>query len=337
MARPRVFVSSTYYDLKHIRASLENFIESLGFDPILFEQGDIAYTHDVPLDESCYREVNAADIFVLLVGGRYGSRASDDDRKPPESFFEQYNSVTKKELDAAIRHDIPVYVLVDSAVNAEYRTYVKNKGNDKIHYAHVDSVNVFVLLEQIHAQRRNNPIHTFERFADIENWLREQWAGLFREHLQRKSKQQPLEALSRQVEMLQAVSDTLKRYMEVVVEKVSPEKSEEVFAEATARFEEQRQLKKFGENDWVHYVRVRTGLDLAAIRKAMEDATSFDNCCDLICAAGVPESDVVFLRQALIRDPAMRVCFNEALDVLGKKGFSFRKSSLVMDDPDADQ
>lgn len=36
MARPRVFVSSTYYDLKHIRASLENFIESLGFDAVLF-------------------------------------------------------------------------------------------------------------------------------------------------------------------------------------------------------------------------------------------------------------------------------------------------------------
>ena len=35
MARPRVFVSSTYYDLKHIRASLENFIESLGFDAVL--------------------------------------------------------------------------------------------------------------------------------------------------------------------------------------------------------------------------------------------------------------------------------------------------------------
>lgn len=41
MARPKVFVSSTYYDLKHIRASMEVFIESLGFDAILFEKGDI--------------------------------------------------------------------------------------------------------------------------------------------------------------------------------------------------------------------------------------------------------------------------------------------------------
>ena len=47
MAKPRVFVSSTYYDLKHLRSSLENFVESLGFEPVLSEKGDIAYAPDV--------------------------------------------------------------------------------------------------------------------------------------------------------------------------------------------------------------------------------------------------------------------------------------------------
>ena len=46
MARPRVFVSSTYYDLKHIRASLDLFIEQLGYESVLSEKGDIAYAHD---------------------------------------------------------------------------------------------------------------------------------------------------------------------------------------------------------------------------------------------------------------------------------------------------
>jgi len=73
MARPRVFVSSTYYDLKHLRSSLENFVESLGFDPVLSEKGDIAYLPDVPLDESCYREVRNADIYVLIVGGSWAA------------------------------------------------------------------------------------------------------------------------------------------------------------------------------------------------------------------------------------------------------------------------
>ena len=52
MAKPRVFISSTYYDLKHVRSSLENFVESLGFEAILSEKGSITYSHDIPLDES---------------------------------------------------------------------------------------------------------------------------------------------------------------------------------------------------------------------------------------------------------------------------------------------
>ena len=51
MARPRVFISSTFYDLKHVRASLDLFIEGLGYDSILSEKGDIAYTPDRALRE----------------------------------------------------------------------------------------------------------------------------------------------------------------------------------------------------------------------------------------------------------------------------------------------
>ena len=62
MARPRIFVSSTYYDLKYIRSSLELFIESLGFEPVLSEKGDVPYTPYQALDESHYRESASADL-----------------------------------------------------------------------------------------------------------------------------------------------------------------------------------------------------------------------------------------------------------------------------------
>ena len=95
MAKPRVFISSTYYDLKHLRSSLENFIELIGYDPVLSEKGDIAYLPDIPLDESCYREVQNADIYVLIIGGRYGSEASQDKSKLSKTFYERYESITK--------------------------------------------------------------------------------------------------------------------------------------------------------------------------------------------------------------------------------------------------
>src|SRR3989442_14913498 len=100
MARPRVFLSSTYYDRKYIRAELEGFIESLGFEPVLSEKGHIAYLFDQPLDESCYREARDADIFVLLVGGRYGSAASNQHVLNP-TFHDRYDSITRKEYAAA--------------------------------------------------------------------------------------------------------------------------------------------------------------------------------------------------------------------------------------------
>ena len=101
MARPRIFVSSTYYDLKHIRSSLELFIESLGFEPVLSEKGDIPYNPDHPLDESCYREAGTADLFVLVVGGRYGSEISGSDTKSQIKFYDHYESITKKEFESA--------------------------------------------------------------------------------------------------------------------------------------------------------------------------------------------------------------------------------------------
>jgi hypothetical protein len=93
LANPRVFISSTYYDLKHIRSSMDIFIESMGYESILSEKGNIAYSPDMPLDESCYKEVSSADIFVLIIGGRYGSEASDGEREKSKEFFDRYDMV----------------------------------------------------------------------------------------------------------------------------------------------------------------------------------------------------------------------------------------------------
>lgn len=174
MARPRIFISSTHYDLKHIRASLFSFIEDLGYEPVLSEKGAIAYTPDRPLDESCYREAAAADIFVLIVGGRYGSEISTESKSSNKSFYTRYESITKHEFRAAIDEGIPTYILIEKGVYSDYETYLNNKENETIRYVHVDSINICKLVEEIVAQPRNNPIHQFERFEEVHTWLRDQ-------------------------------------------------------------------------------------------------------------------------------------------------------------------
>lgn len=43
MAKPRIFISSTFYDLKQIRTDLDNFIKGMGYDVVRNEQGNIPY------------------------------------------------------------------------------------------------------------------------------------------------------------------------------------------------------------------------------------------------------------------------------------------------------
>ncbi len=43
MPAPRVFISSTLYDLKYIRENLKFFVRSFGYEPVLSEEGAIFY------------------------------------------------------------------------------------------------------------------------------------------------------------------------------------------------------------------------------------------------------------------------------------------------------
>lgn len=251
MAKPRVFISSTFYDLRHIRSSIENFVECLGFEPILSEKGVIAYNPDLPLDESCYREAESSDIFVLIIGGRYGSPSSVEKRNDVKDFFERYESITKMEYDAASNKDIPIYILIEKAVYSEYDTFKNNRTNNSIKYAQVDSINIFYLIEKILNQPRNNPIHTFEKHQEIEIWLKEQWAGLFRDLLSKRSEKNKIASLSKQVEELSEINTTLKRYLEVVVSKVSVDNAAKIIKDETERLQESKKIKEFEESEIV--------------------------------------------------------------------------------------
>ena len=280
MARPRIFVSSTYYDLKHIRSSLELFIESVGYEPVLSEKGDIAYHPDASLDESCYREAGAADIFVLVVGGRYGSEVTGSNRKSKHDFFERYDSITRREYETASKANIPIYILIDRSVHAEYHTYMKNRENEKIQYAHVDSVNVFKLLEHILSQPRNNPVFDFEQSSQIEIWLREQWAGLFRDLLRSRAQQRQLSELTEQVSELKAVNGTLKNYLEVVMKKVDPTQSDQIIESEDKKIEQRRIASLLKDNEWFKYVQNKMPISDENLKEIFVRANKFSDIFD---------------------------------------------------------
>lgn len=316
MAKPRVFISSTYYDLKHMRYSLDIFIERLGYESILSEKGDIAYSFDIPLDESCYREVENVDIFVLIIGGRYGSEISNGEKKPDKRFYERYESITKKEYETAVRKDIPIYVLIESNVNAEYRTFLKNKGNDKINFAHADSINIFYFIEDIFSKPRNNPIQTFDKFDDVETWLKEQWAGLFRELLNRKSQQNQIRTLTTEVGELQEINKTLKTYLEVVLKTVKPE-SEQLIAKEDKRLLDATIKKELERNAWFFHVLNRYEMAFDDAVNLFNRIKSYDDFIEALSDKKYQDE----AREFLSEYDTARKDFNEIRKILGLSTF----------------
>ena len=75
MAKPRVFVSSTYYDFKQVREDLKRFTTSLGYEAVLHEAGDIAYGKDSSPEGFIPREIQMCDILICVIGGRYGTES----------------------------------------------------------------------------------------------------------------------------------------------------------------------------------------------------------------------------------------------------------------------
>jgi hypothetical protein len=231
MAKPRVFVSSTYYDLKYIRAGLEEFIWSLGYEPILFESGNIPFAHDVPLDVSCNNAVDTAHIFVLIVGGRYGSRASRSENSSVSEFDvaegkrhqDESNSITLNEYERARNRGVPIYTFIERDVAGEYETYKKNTNTAGVAYAYVDDIKIFKFIERIYSQPINNQIKKFESFNDIASWLRSQWAGMFAEYLSKEKTDIILNDLSSQINNLGNIAKNLQAFSLEIFKKLEPE------------------------------------------------------------------------------------------------------------------
>ena len=203
MAHPRVFISSTYYDLKNVRADIERYIKDRGFDPILHERGQIPYGSDAKLEEYCYTEIEHCDILISIIGGRFGSSSSQDS-----------GSISQRELKTAISLGRQVYIFVEKSVLSEYRTYKMNKGSNDIRYASVDNIAIYQFMDEVFSLPLNNQVAPFETSSDITEYLQEQWSGLFQRLLREAARQKEVVVL----ENLKSTTETLNQLVTYLTE-----------------------------------------------------------------------------------------------------------------------
>lgn len=211
MAIPRIFVSSTCYDLQEIRFQLRNFISDFGYDAVMSEFDDIFYGYDKHVQDSCLEEISKCQLFVLVIGNNYGSFYHQEkmEIKIPDS-------VTLREFRKSIETKIPKHIFINKYVDYDYKNYkralerkilehfqkndvpddktdeikaeIKKDFDNTFIFPFESYKYVFYFLEIVYDQKENNAINSFETFLDIKDSLRKQWAGLCMNHSPEKIK-----------------------------------------------------------------------------------------------------------------------------------------------------
>ena len=164
-----IFVSSTCYDLSQIRDDLKRCIIDLGHNPILSELKDFPIDPMKSNSENCINAINnEADIFVLIIGNRYGS------------VLETGKSITNTEFIAALSKGIPIYTFSLKKMTAILPVWESNPNADYSNI--VDSNKVFEFLSDVR-KKRGLWNFEFERAQDITEILKAQLSNLFHEAL----------------------------------------------------------------------------------------------------------------------------------------------------------
>lgn len=202
MARPRIFISSTYFDLKSIREELDRFVSTLGYEPVRHESGHISYGKDEAPESYAYREVEFSDILVSIIGSKFGSDASGTEY-----------SISQQELKRAYSLGKQVYIFIDEAVHAEYKFYQSNKQLKEVKYLAVTDTRIYSFIEELYALPHGNPIFSFRTGADLIKILREQWAGLFQRLLTQETRKGQ-SALTEQLQQSLQTVDQLVKFLQ---------------------------------------------------------------------------------------------------------------------------
>ncbi len=176
----------------------------MGYEPVLSEDGDVFFDPSSHTHDSCLNEVENAQIFILIIGGRYGGR-----------YEKTEDSITNKEYRTAVKKRIPVFTLVERSVYNEHFVYQKNKDNaeviDKIKFPSVDSLKIFEFINEVRSAEVNNAFSSFSDFSDIEDYLKKQWAGMLYNFLQKESEHNRIEKMFDQLSQINRNTEKLSK------------------------------------------------------------------------------------------------------------------------------
>lgn len=240
MAAPRVFISSTCFDFAEVRDSLISFCQGFGFDVVLSEKGDVFYHPDLHTHESCVNEISNCQLFILIIGGRFGGKYRVDPQK----------SITNAEYISAKELGIPVFTFVKETVLADHHVFQKNKDkkfSKEIEYPSIENQNyaenIFEFIDAVRSSNVNNGFFPFRYAKELHENLRKQWAAMFFDFLSKREVSNQLKSTSESITNLSIASKKIEELIKQIYRQVDSAGAEE----SILAIDEESEASKFFE------------------------------------------------------------------------------------------
>jgi len=155
-----VFVSSGCYELRDLRASIRDFLKSLGMNPQLSEDSGFPRQSGDKPHVVCLRALAECPLVIGLLERRCGQPIAD------WSPFIEFNGLrpTQAELRYAIKTNKKLLLYIHESTLAAYSIWSSDQaGYQNLSDAHKPEIGV---LELLHELKTNDPAPYYETFSD---------------------------------------------------------------------------------------------------------------------------------------------------------------------------
>ena len=204
MAKLKVFVSSTCYDLNIVRSQVRSYIKGLGHEPVMSDYMEVLYNPNEHTHKSCIQEISGCDMAVLIIGSRFGGKGvpaafdeinfeelSEKSKSPLILQNKEKLSITQLEICRAIEDNLPIFTFVDGGVMHDHLVYEANKSGDSIEKIKFPSIEkpetakyIFEFINFLRHRTEGNSVTAFTKVEDISEYLGIQCSSLFQRLLQ---------------------------------------------------------------------------------------------------------------------------------------------------------
>lgn len=155
---PNVFISSTIYDLRDLRYTVQDTLRKKGYAVLASEDGSIPVESSKHSYDVCLDAAKSCDCLIAVIDSRFGGTMPDGK-----------TSITQAEIEIALNEGNQVYVFVRQSVwdaKEVYNAYTK-AGHPFVPSKIVDDMRVFQVIDAIRKRRTGNWIFQFNKPNDL--------------------------------------------------------------------------------------------------------------------------------------------------------------------------